>query len=229
MGNTSKYLAIRDLEIFNSLPKAQKENLIHHVTHVKVNKGDYVYHAGDAISNVYIVINGSVKTGLVTSNSNALIKEIVYKNEFVGENVLSGTKNRSEFAQALTDVELFKFPVSYFKALLEQNPELCQAITRILITKMSHLEQRMSNYVFKKAHTRIVNFLKEMADVQGIKIGLQEVLINHGLSHIEIANITDTSRQTVARVLGELKRGNLIHFSDRKPSKILIRNILNLS
>ncbi len=62
--------------------------------------------------------------------------------------------------------------------------------------------------------------------MRGIKIGLEEILINHGMSHKEIAYLTDTSRQTVARVLGELKRENLIHFSVRKPNKILIRDIM---
>ena len=94
---------------------------------------------------------------------------------------------------------------------------------------MSNLETRMSNFVIKKAQSRILAFLKQLADTKGIKIGLDEVLINHGLSHKEIANITDTSRQTVARVLGDLKRQNVIHFSARKPHKILIRNIISLS
>ena len=93
---------------------------------------------------------------------------------------------------------------------------------------MSELEDRMSNFVFKKAQSRIVDFIKHLAQTKGMKIGLDEILINHGLSHKEIANITDTSRQTVARVLGDLKRQNIIHFSARKPHKILVRDVMNL-
>ena len=113
--------------------------------------------------------------------------------------------------------------------MLERNPNLCQNLTQILIKKMSSLETRMSNFVFKKAQSRIVDFLKELAVTNGLKIGMDEILVNHGLSHKEIANITDTSRQTVARVLGDLKRQNIIHFSPRKPHKILIRNMVNLA
>ena len=68
-----------------------------------------------------------------------------------------------------------------------------------------------------------------MASTKGIKIGFDEILIHHGLSHKEIANITDTSRQTVARVLSELKKLDVIHFSARKPHKILIRDIAYLA
>ena len=64
--------------------------------------------------------------------------------------------------------------------------------------------------------------------MHGITIGLNEILINHGMSHKEIAFLTDTSRQTVARILNELKETNIIHFSDRKPNKILIRELAML-
>ena len=45
------------------------------------------------------------------------------------------------------------------------------------------------------------------------------------MSHKEIAYLTDTSRQTVARILNELKKENFIHYGSRKSSKILIRDM----
>ena len=188
-----------------------------------------MYKEGDKVDDIYIVCKGDIKCGRQITESKVLLKEIVYKKELLGENFLTGHQVRKEFAQALTDLELFSLPTTFFKDLLEKNPKLCQEMTLLFITKMSNLETRMSNFVIKKAQSRILAFLKQLADTKGIKIGLDEVLINHGLSHKEIANITDTSRQTVARVLGDLKRQNVIHFSARKPHKILIRNIISLS
>jgi len=149
--------------------------------------------------------------------------------ELLGENIMTVDKVRRAFAQTITDSEVFALPASFFKDLLQKNPQLCQELTYLLITKMSNLENRMSNFVFKKAQRRITDFLKDLAMRKGMKIGMDEILVNHGLSHKEIANITDTSRQTVARVLGDLKRQNIIHFSARKPHKILVRNIMSLS
>jgi len=229
MNHSAKYLLLRDLELFNSLDRAQIEQVAFQASFQKFQKNDYLYKEGDDISFVYILRNGSVKSGVGTSEDKSLIKEIVYQNELLGENILTGSQKRKEFAQALTDTETLKMPVCFFKDMLEKNPQLCQELTIILIKKISNLESRMSNFVLKKAHSRIVDFLRKLAQTKGIKIGLDEILINHGLSHKEIANITDTSRQTVARVLGELKRNNIIHFSARKPHKILIRNVMNLS
>ena len=229
MVHSSKFLILRELDLFRSLSDLQVEQIANQASFVKYNKGDYIYNDNDAITDIYILHSGSVKCGRQTGTDKILLKEIVYKRELLGENVLSNSKLRSEFAKTLSEVELFKLPVTFFRDMLEKNPQLCQELTLILINKMANLEKRLSNFVFKKAQSRIVDFLKELASTKGIKIGIEEILINHGLSHREIANITDTSRQTVARVLGDLKRQNIIHFSPRKPHKILIRNVLNLS
>ncbi len=229
MIHSSKFLILREVPLFKNLSDQQLEQITTQARHVKIKKGKYVYKEGDAVDDIYIVCKGDIKCGRKISDSKVLLKEIVYKKELLGENFLTGQQARKEFAQALTDLELFSLPITFFKDLLEKNPHLCQELTLLFITKMSNLETRMSNFVIKKAQSRILAFLKQLADTKGIKIGLDEVLINHGLSHKEIANITDTSRQTVARVLGDLKRQNVIHFSARKPHKILIRNIYNLS
>ena len=71
----------------------------------------------------------------------------------------------------------------------------------------------------------IVDFIYRSGLRKGIKIGVNECLIDHGMSHKEIAWMTDTSRQTVARILNELKKEDYIHYGSRKSSKILIRNM----
>jgi len=229
MVHSSKFLILRSLDIFKSFRDSQIEQLANQTNFHKIAKGLQIYNTGDEIANVYLLHKGSVKVGMVATDNKILLKDIIYKNELLGENVMTNYRYRKDFAKALEEVEVFSIPVAYFKDMLQKNPQMCQVLTKILINKMSNLEQRMSNFVFKKAQSRIMEFLKKLADTQGIKIGLEEILINHGLSHKEIAHITDTSRQTVARVLGDLKRQNVIHFSSRKPNKILIRNIMNLS
>ncbi|NNE25278.1 MAG: Crp/Fnr family transcriptional regulator [Saprospiraceae bacterium] len=229
MIKSSKYLVLKELELFDCLDDRQLEQLSNQVQSKKISKGQFLFDHGDHISDVFIVINGSFKIGRYTSNDKTLIKEIAYKHELIGENFMAEQSYTKDFAQALEDTEVYSIPISFFKNLLERNATLCQGVTEILIRKMAQLESRMSNFVFKKAQSRIVDFLKDLAKHKGIRIGLDEVLVNHGLSHKEIAYITDTSRQTVARVLGDLKRQNIIHFSTRKPHKILIRSTLNLS
>ena len=215
---------LKDIEVLKFLSENQLNELAKVSTMEKVLKSKRIYESGQKIDYVYLVNKGSIKLGMIAECDKTLIKDIIYDNEIFGENIFTDNKVRKDFAEAMSDTNLFKIPAVYFKELVESNSGFANSVMTIIISRLRNLEQRMQNFVFMKAKARIVEFIKSIGSRRGIKIGVDETLINHGMSHKEIAYLTDTSRQTVARVLGELKRDEFIHFSARKPSKILIRN-----
>lgn len=78
--------------------------------------------------------------------------------------------------------------------------------------------------MFKDARTRLVDFIKELANDLGKPVG-HEILIKHRLTHQEIANITAISRQKVTTLLNEMKHEDLIHL-ERKSMLIRDLNVL---
>ena len=82
----------------------------------------------------------------------------------------------------------------------------------------------METLIFKDAKSRIVDFIKRIADERGVPVG-KETLIKTSLTHQDIAKLTATSRQTVTTTLNELKENNLIYFDRRR---ILIRDMVAL-
>ena len=220
---------LKDIDILKTLSEDQINELAKRCTMEKVHKNNKIYCSGKSIDYVYLVNKGSIKLGMVAECDKILIKDIVYDHELFGENIFARNVVRKDFSEAMSDTTLFKIPASFFKELVETNSGFANSIMTIIIGRLHNLEQRMQNFVFMKAKARIVDFIRKTGNRKGIKIGVDEVLINHGMSHKDIAYLTDTSRQTVARVLGELKKENLIHFSARKPSKILIRQSFQLA
>ncbi len=219
---------LKEYEILESLDTQTLNDLAEKCTFFKVQKGLPTYNVGDKVQAVYCLQKGSIKIGCATIEDKQLIKNIVYPGEMFGENVFN-LDQRTDFAVALEDCQLFSIPLNHYNHMLATNPALREAILNQMLKNLKALQQRRQNFVFTKAKNRIMGFIKELADKRGIKIGIEEILVNHKLSHREIANITDTSRQTVARVLSELKEENIIHFSPRKPTKILIRDIMKLT
>ena len=86
------------------------------------------------------------------------------------------------------------------------------------------MERKVESLVFKDARTRIVDFLREMAEERGQKVGFEMMIKNH-FTHKDIASLTGTSRQTVTTILNELRENNIINFDRRK---ILIRDMEKL-
>ena len=215
---------LKQLSILSSLNDEEINQLASASTYMQYKKGDTIYNYGDTTKGVYILDKGSVKLANTASCGKTLIKDIVYDGDIFGENIFTNEVVRKNYAEAATVVKLFIIPMEVFKSLVMSNPAFAKMIMDVIIQRIQLLDQRMQNFVFKKAKARIVDFIMSTGKSRGIKIGMDECLINHGMSHKEIAYLTDTSRQTVARVLGELKKENVIHFSTRKPGKILIRN-----
>jgi CRP/FNR family transcriptional regulator, cyclic AMP receptor protein len=219
---------LKDISLFKPLTEGEQVVLIQSSEIIHVGKHRKVYSYGDSLQHVFIVLKGSVKLAAQTDANKILVKYLIYKDELFGENVFSSTKERMEFAEALSDCIILKIDAKVFKSLVGNNGELMATLANIIIGRIKDLEDRMQSFVFLKAKERITAFIRKTASLQGISIGLNEILINHGMSHKEIAYLTDTSRQTVARILNELKEANIIHFSDRKPNKILIREMAAL-
>jgi len=87
------------------------------------------------------------------------------------------------------------------------------------------MERKIELLVFKDARTRIIEFLKDLAQERGQKVGFETMIKNH-FTHKDIASLTGTSRQTVTTVLNELRESNVINFDRRR---ILIRDVAKLA
>jgi CRP/FNR family cyclic AMP-dependent transcriptional regulator len=214
--------------IFSSLTDDQWQLLVQHTKLHTVPKNKKIFDLDERVDFVYFIEKGSVKVGSISGMNKIMVKEIAYAGDFFGENIFSQGKLRKDFAETTSDCKLYSVPVDIFKEIILKNSAFANVLMVITLGKLQAMEERLQNFVFLKAKERIIHFLHSMANRKGIQIGMQEKLINQGISHKDIAFLTDTSRQTVARVLNELKRDNLIHYGGGKSCKILIRDMVTL-
>jgi len=225
MNISARMITLSEMPILKTLTKEQIEKIAENAIFQKVAKNNIIYDTGQKIEYVYLIEKGSIKLGMLASCGKTLTKDLVYDLQIFGENIFTSGTTTREFAEAMIETKLFKIPVEVFKNIVFQNNAFASEIMVIIVAKLQNMEERLKNFVFKKAKERIVDFIYRTGLRKGIKIGINECLIDHGMSHKEIAYLTDTSRQTVARILNELKKENFIHYSSRKSSKILIRDM----
>ncbi len=111
----------------------------------------------------------------------------------------------NEYAKALTDeVSICSFLLSDFENLLVRNPTLALSYTKFVGLKMKRFKNSYSNLVSKDAKTRLVSFLKDWAQREGIQNGKSFTIENY-LTQTDIAQIICTSRQTATLLLNELE------------------------
>ena len=139
-----------------------------------------------------------------------------------GEGSLSGEKTRSAMAQSLDrKTTVIKMEAEAIKKIMEQNAQVAMALFDLVGLRLRRNQLRLESVIVEDARTRILNFLKENAEIYGNKVGINELLLKHNYTQQDIADFTGTSRQTVTTILNDLKRSNIISMNRRR---ILIRD-----
>jgi CRP-like cAMP-binding protein len=225
MENASALWYFESVNLFNILcPHKVKRMALRH-EFKSYQRDEYIYFPDQAADYIYIVVSGRVKVGHYTSEGNEIIKAILTEGEIFGELALAGEERRMDYAQALDNkTTICPLSIDELKNLMKQDKELSFRILKLVGLKLMRMERKLESLVFKDVRTRIIEFLKDTAVLNGRKVGY-ETMIATRLTHKDIASLTGTSRQTVTTVLNELRDQNLIYFDRRK---ILIRDLSKL-
>jgi CRP-like cAMP-binding protein len=211
---TTKLWHIDAIKLLEGVPyedKVQFEKLVVTKSH---KKNDFIYKTGDSSEEVFFVASGRVKIGKNADNGKECIKRIVNEGEAFGELGVIDNKyseSRNNFAQVMEhDTVICSMSHVNFKIILNKYPNLKDRLVQSIIMNFKRIDARVESIMFKDARTRLLEFIKELADDLGMPVG-HEMLIKHRLTHQEIANITAISRQKITTLLNELKQEGVIH------------------
>jgi CRP-like cAMP-binding protein len=226
MSNLSARAYLAHFPMFSVLNTLEMDRLVAATELVKTSRGGFIYLADEPCDFIALLVKGSVKISIFTDDGRELIKSIQHPQSIFGELGLAGEATRSDFASAMNQEAWYlKVPLEVFKSLMHHNSELTGAMIKHLGERLRRAERQCESLILKDVRTRIVEFLKENADSRGRQVGL-EMMIKHGLTQQDIANLVGASRQTVAAILNELRKSNLIHFNRHT---ILIRDMEKLN
>ena len=226
MNNLPLVAHLAQFPLLASLRTSELERLAAESEYLRCSKGAYIYLADEPSTFLCFLLKGSVKIGMYASDGRELIKSIQHPFHVFGEMGLSGEESRPEFACAISkEVLYFKVPLPVFTALMNENFQLTRDLANHFGERVRKAERQCESLVLKDVRTRIVEFLKQNANEHGRQVGLER-MIKHGLTQQDIANLVGASRQTVAAIMNELRKSNLIHFNR---NTILIRDMDKLN
>lgn len=189
------------------------------------HKGTYIFLPEEYSKNIYFIIEGKIQIGMYLDSGQTVTKSLIGKGELFGEEVLFGIKKHRYFARARNKTLICIIPMIEVQKMLNENNNLSFYLMDKIGAKVLHKEKQIESLVFKTSRTRIIEFILELAEKKGIRVGYEQ-LVNDMLTHQEIADLTATSRQTVTTILSELKRENILTINRKR---MLIRNMEKLA
>ena len=188
---------------------------------IKFKKGTNIYLPNDIANKIFFISDGRIKIGVYNNGGKEIIKTILEKGDVFGELAMVGQEKRTEFAYAMEDTQVCVCTLDELNALMKTNNALQRFMMTVIGKRVVSVEKRLESLVFKDSRTRIIEYLIELVETRGQRVGY-ELLVRKFNTHQEIANLTATSRQTVTTLLNDLRNKNIITF-DRK--RLLVRDM----
>ena len=225
MAEQGNFWYFEDVDLYNVFCPHKIPDMADRHVFEKYEKGDYIFMPNEPNRHIYLVSEGRVKIGNYTEDGEEVVRAILSRGEIFGELAIAGEEITKEFAKAMDhNTVICPLTVEDMKLLMKDNKELSFAIIKIIGWKFRKVERRIESMVFKDSKTRVLEFLIEMGEEKGVRVGYEIMIKNH-YTHKDISRLTGTSRQTVTTVFNQLREDNIITFDRRR---ILIRDMEKL-
>jgi len=169
----------------------------------------------DNLKSVIFLKKGTVKILDGTSNR---VKYLVRRGNIFGR--LDSTEDFGifeEYAIALEDVIVCFIEIDMMEKLMLEHAALKNSVVKIQSFRIRKLERRLADLVNKDSTTRIKKFLISYVNENGEQKENTIETPNY-LNHKDIAQLTNTSRQTVNNVLTQLRKTGEIEYNRKSIS-----------
>ena len=208
----TKYWFLEGFSLFKKLGMPTMMKLCDLLDMEYVNKGSIIKIGERDRKCIFFLKNGSVK---IMDSDNDIVKYVVKKGNIFGElSIYDKNGSSKEVALALEDVVICYIESDMMEDLMEQHKSLNNALLKIYGLRIRKLETRLQDLLYKDSKTRISEFIKAFIEEFG-EIENDRVVAKNLLSHKDISNLTNTSRQTVNNVLSTMRKNHIIDYDSK--------------
>jgi len=203
VGRTRETLeALRSIPLFARVVDSDLEQIASHVIERRYPRNTTIVEEGLAGDYMYIIREGRVKVTKLSEDGREKILEFLDAGSFVGEMALLERAPRSASVKTLAPVRLLALSRNDFLSLLRRSPDLGLAVIEVLCSRLRTQNDQASALSFQRVKDRTKGLLQRLAKSETGE-GMRSTPT---LTHQQIADMIGTSRETVTRVVKELKQ-----------------------
>ncbi|WP_251072471.1 Crp/Fnr family transcriptional regulator [Streptomyces sp. ISL-43] len=211
-GEDEKTWCISEVDIFRDLNEAEMDAIAAAAPMKTYSAGELLYSPSQPSEVLFILKKGRIRIFRVAADGRALTCAIITPGTIFGEMVLLGQRMYDNFAEALDDVTVCVMSRTDVHRFLLADARISARITEILGRRLTDLEQRLSDSVFKSVPQRIATTLLTLAaETRPRVLGARSPQI--ALTHQQIAALAGTSRETTTKVLRDFADQHLIRLA----------------
>ena len=203
---------IRKCILFKGLTDYEIIDLMHAIRYriIRLNKGDYLFLAGDECIHANIMIEGEAVAYLEGASDRFIRMATFHVGEMIAPAFLFAQNKKYPVSiQAMTSTKVLRIPSADFERLLELDSRLAKNFTFILSNLIAGLTKKVEMLLLS-VRDKIISFLKEEQRRQKTDVILLP------MSRQELASHFGIQKFSLQRALNELQESGAIRINGRK-------------
>ena len=196
------------IALFQALPETARALLYQQCRIRKVAVGNMIFDMNDSSHDVFFVLQGIVRVVILSPSGREVAFNDIEAGGCFGELSALDGEPRSATCVARTNTEVAAVPASAFKRLVSEHPEVALETMCHLTGMLRRSTERILDLSVVAANNRVQAELLRLARVNAGE--RNTATLRPPPIHNEVASRVSTTRETVARVFGDLTRQGLV-------------------
>ncbi|MCC6557242.1 MAG: Crp/Fnr family transcriptional regulator [Polyangiaceae bacterium] len=223
-GAASGQEGLLDSSPFAGLTGVSREVLLAMGTVERFARKQRILQQGEPVRALFLLGDGRVKLERVGQGRSFSIGHRG-PGEIVGETGLVTADAASENATAVDETAALVLPLAGLRRLVATDPSVRACAAAVLVRRQLEAEARLASLLSRTVEARLAEFLTAAARRWGQPHPSGEI-VAAPFTHVDMALLIGSTRETVTLLLGRLKRAGLIAFDRRR---IVIRDAAALA
>ncbi len=208
-------LILHSIPFFSTLSDDELRELESHIKRRQISRNEVVLFEEDTANYMYIVYSGKVRVVKINVDGREQILAIHRRRDFFGEMSLLDGKTSPATVIAMEDSEIGLLEKEDFDRFIQKNDNMRRHIIEMLCSQLREAWMMIRIMSFDNAEKRIMAVLDRLQELYGVGDDRGRI-INVKLTHQQITSYASVTRETVTRVLNQLKGEELIRILEGK-------------
>jgi CRP-like cAMP-binding protein len=174
--------------------------------------GDAVYREGEYGDALYVLTSGVLKLFRPYSGSKEATLRLLKPWDIFGHLAFAGEARQRAYAEAVTECRVTKVPKVFVERAIRQEPRVAFKLMTLLELRLVQYEELVKCLLPRETEVRLANLLPILAQKFGERRDGQ-VTIELRLTHQDLAAMVASTRESVTKVLNDMRSRDLIEIS----------------
>ncbi|MEQ6389959.1 Crp/Fnr family transcriptional regulator [Bacillaceae bacterium S4-13-58] len=209
-----KLVLLSQISLFDELPMDELKIIDKASLMKPIKKGTKILDPLSPIQALFLLKKGQVRLFRMNSEGKEFTVDILFDGNIFGETSTLSLTDDQVYAEAMTDCYLCVLGKDEFEKFIEKNPKIALKFINILSSRLKETYSMSEKLALGDVRNRILFLLLKLSEKTG-KRKNEWQSIEMKLTHLDIANMIGSTRETTSAVISQLKKEGVIKKSVR--------------